>query len=102
MTQLTVKALIKEAKQFCKLISGVYKTELFGVTDGKAIGTYVEHLFQDFLSKNYDLQKGNSASGLDLPSHPYLQTSKLRQSNNHNQVVHLKIVNKRYLDWDTI
>lgn len=68
MTQLTVKALLKEAKQFCKLISGVYKTELFGVTDGKAIGTYVEHLFQDFLSQNYDLQKGNSASGLDLPS----------------------------------
>lgn len=68
MTKLTIKALIKEAKKFCKLISGVYKSELFGVTDGKAIGTYVEHLFQDFLSQNYDLQKGNSASGLDLPS----------------------------------
>lgn len=68
MKKLTIKSLVKEAKQFCDLISGVYKPELFGVTDGKAIGTYIEHLFRDFLSKSYDLEKGNSAMGLDLPS----------------------------------
>lgn len=68
MKKLTIKSLIKEANRFCAQISGVYKAELFGVTDGKAIGTYVEHLFRDFLSNNYDLQKGNSANGLDLPS----------------------------------
>ena len=68
MKKLTIASLVKEAKQFCNQISGVYNPELFGVTDGKAIGTYVEHLFQDFLSQSYDLKKGNSAMGLDLPS----------------------------------
>lgn len=40
----------------------------FGVTDGKAVGTLVEHAFQEHLKKQYDLCVGNSASGLDLPS----------------------------------
>lgn len=43
-------------------------SELFGVTDGKAVGTFVEHLFQRYLGERYDLAIGNSASGLDLPS----------------------------------
>lgn len=68
MKKLTIESLIKEAKRFCKQISGAYTPELFGITDGKAIGTYVEHLFQNFLSENYDLPMGNSAQGLDLPS----------------------------------
>lgn len=42
--------------------------ELFGVTDGKAIGTFVEHLFQEYLRSRYDLTVGNSANGLDLPT----------------------------------
>lgn len=66
--KLTIDALIAEAEKFCKLNSGVYKPELFGITDGKAVGTYVEHLFQKHLAENYDLSVGNSASGLDLPS----------------------------------
>lgn len=66
--QLTIAALITEAKSFCAINSGVYRTELFGVTDGKAVGTFVEHLFQQHLEERYDLTVGNSASGLDLPS----------------------------------
>lgn len=66
--KLTIETLITEAEIFCKLNSGVYKPELFGITDGKAVGTYVEHLFQKHLEENYDLSVGNSASGLDLPS----------------------------------
>ncbi len=66
--QLTIEALINEARKFCANNSGVYRPELFGVTDGKAIGTFVEHLFQQQLEKRYDLTVGNSASGLDLPS----------------------------------
>lgn len=65
---LTIQSLIKEAKLFCTLNSGVYKPELFGVTDGKAVGTFVEHLFRDYLAEKYNLTVGNSASGLDLPS----------------------------------
>ncbi len=66
--RLTIESLIKEAKNFCAVNSGVYKPDLFGVTDGKAIGTFVEHLFQQHLEQRYDLTLGNSASGLDLPS----------------------------------
>ena len=65
---LTTEALIVEAKRFCALNSGVYKSELFGVTDGKAVGTFVEHLFQQFLEERYEITIGNSANGLDLPS----------------------------------
>ncbi len=65
---LTIKSLIREAEQFCMINSGVYRAELFGITDGKAVGTFVEHLFKDYLSERYDLTVGNSANGLDLPS----------------------------------
>lgn len=47
--KLTIQSLIAEAKKFCTLNSGVYKAELFGITDGKAIGTFVEHLFNNTL-----------------------------------------------------
>ena len=66
--KLTTQLLIDAANQFCKLNSGVYRTELFGVTDGKAVGTFVEHLFKNYLSEHYELNTGNSAKGLDLPS----------------------------------
>ncbi len=66
--QLTIEALIDEAEEFCANNSGVYRSELYGVTDGKAVGTFVEHLFQQHLTKQYDLTVGNSAIGLDLPT----------------------------------
>lgn len=66
--KLTIQSLITEAERFCELNSDVYKAELYGVTDGKAIGTFVEHLFQRFLGEHYETSVGNSASGLDLPS----------------------------------
>ena len=65
---LNTDLLIKEAKEFCGAQSNLYHAELFGVTDGKAIGTFVEHLFKEFLSERYNFADGNSASGLDLPS----------------------------------
>jgi hypothetical protein len=65
---LKAKELCIAAKMFCIQESGVMRKELFGVTDGKAIGTFVEHEFQDFLKTQYDIESGNSANGLDLPS----------------------------------
>ena len=65
---LTIESLIAEAGHFCNINSGQPKAELFGVTDGKAIGTFVEHQFQNYLKERYDLTIGNSAEGLDLPS----------------------------------
>ena len=65
---LTIERLIIEAKAFCEIESNTPNTALYGVTDGKAIGTYIEHKFQQQLAKNYILQIGSSAKGIDLPS----------------------------------
>lgn len=78
--KLTIKSLISEAKLFCKNNSGVYRSELFGVTDVKAIGTFVEHRFRQQLADSYDMTMGNSASGLDLPSvNTDIKVTSLRQ-----------------------
>lgn len=66
--RLTISSLVECARNFCIKENGVYRGEFFGVTDGKAVGTIVEHLFKDYLAERYDLTIGNSANGLDLPS----------------------------------
>ena len=40
---LTIKNLITCTKEFCKRESKMPKKELFGITDGKAVGTHIEH-----------------------------------------------------------
>lgn len=64
---MTIDELIKSAKMFCDNESRKNHTDLIGVTDGKAVGTYVEHKFQNFLKSRYDLEIGSSAKGIDLP-----------------------------------
>ena len=66
--KLSIQKLIACARQFCEQESKLNNHELFGVTDGKAVGTYIEHKFKEFLCARYDLEVGNSASGIDLPS----------------------------------
>ena len=66
--KLTISRLVECAKMFCKLESQKPNRELFGVTDGKAVGTYIEHKFKKFLSSKYELEIGSSTSGIDLPS----------------------------------
>ncbi|MBQ9073452.1 MAG: restriction endonuclease [Muribaculaceae bacterium] len=65
---LTTELMLVAAKKFCNEISGTYYEDLFGATDGKAVGTFVEHKFQKFLFDRYDIGIGSSANGLDLPS----------------------------------
>ena len=65
---LTIKNLITLAKKFCEQESKTPNSELFGVTDGKAVGTHIEHKFKSFLLSQYEVQVGSSASGIDLPS----------------------------------
>lgn len=38
------------------------------MTDGKAVGTYFEHKFRDYLSRKYDFAEGSSAKGIDFPA----------------------------------
>jgi hypothetical protein len=67
-SNLTIPNLISCAKSFCEQESKTPNSELFGITDGKAVGTYIEHKFKGFLLSEYDLQVGSSTSGIDLPS----------------------------------
>lgn len=64
---LTIDKLIQAAKQFCEIESKENHIDLIGVTDGKAVGTYVEHKFQQYLQLQYRSEVGNSAKGIDLP-----------------------------------
>ncbi len=66
--QLTIDVLVNEARIFSQMISLQEHPNLVGVTDGKAVGTYVEHMFQNHLSRKYEMTVGSSASGVDLPS----------------------------------
>lgn len=66
--ELTIKDLISSANAFCKQETKYKNRELFGVTDGKAVGTYIEHKFKEFLNKSFELDNGNSARGIDLPA----------------------------------
>ena len=63
---LTIRNLVKEAENFCNFMSEENHSELLGVTDGKAVGTYVEHRFQHYLLDNYIVTIGSSAKGIDL------------------------------------
>jgi hypothetical protein len=65
---LTVQLLQKEASSFAKTESKHAERSLFGVTDGKAVGTYLEHKFQTHLQSRYTYQRGNSAKGIDFPA----------------------------------
>lgn len=66
--ELTITHLIHEAQRFSQIMSSQNHLELIGVTDGKAVGTYVEHRFQNYLRERYSMTVGSSASGIDLPS----------------------------------
>ena len=67
MRNLTVELLKAEAKAFAKEESGYKEKSLYGVTDGKAVGTYLEHKFQETLQKKYEYMRGSSAKGIDFP-----------------------------------
>ena len=65
--KLTKDLLQKEAKYFSEIESKHKEPSLFGVTDGKAVGTYLEHKFQAYLHKKYEYVEGSSAKGIDFP-----------------------------------
>lgn len=65
--KLTTDILKKEAAIFAKKQSTEKLFELYGVTDGKAVGTYIEHKFRAHLIAKYSFAPGNSANGIDFP-----------------------------------
>ncbi len=65
--RLTITALQKEAGNFAEVESVHDEPSLYGVTDGKAVGTYLEHKFQSLLESKYTYDEGSSAKGIDFP-----------------------------------
>ncbi len=65
--KLTIELLQKEARYFSKIESKHKEPSLFGITDGKAVGTYLEHKFQAYLHKGHKYTEGSSAKGIDFP-----------------------------------
>lgn len=77
---LTPDGFRKSASAFASALTATPLPDLFGATDGKAVGTKVEGLFKEYLQARFDLEVGNAASGLDFPSiDTDLKVTSLRQ-----------------------
>lgn len=77
---LTIPDLLREARVFADFENTHNEPSLYGVNDGKAIGTYLERKFARMLALTYDLDTGNAASGIDLPGlNVDLKTTSIRQ-----------------------
>ncbi|MCK4392131.1 restriction endonuclease [Candidatus Bipolaricaulota bacterium] len=64
---LTIQLLCEQAKRFSAAESSHAEPTLYGVTDGKAVGTYFEHKFQQYLRKSYVFGESSAARGIDFP-----------------------------------
>ncbi len=65
---LTYETLRSAAARFCRELSNQPIPALYGITDGKAVGTFVEVGFNNFIAENYEFRRGNAAKGIDFPS----------------------------------
>ena len=65
--KLTAEILCDEAGEFSRVVSNSPEPSLYGVTDGKAVGTHLEHKFREYLARRYDFEEGSSAKGIDFP-----------------------------------
>jgi hypothetical protein len=77
---LTIDALTREAADFAERQPLSAEPSLYGVTDGKAIGTLLEQRFHSHLAVNYQHLRGSSSRGRDLPGvNVDLKTTSTRQ-----------------------
>ena len=70
----------------------------YGITDGKAVGTYLEQKFRLYLKQKYEFIDGNSASGIDFPG--ILVDVKVTSIRNRSRHVLSNLQGKRFLGWD--
>lgn len=63
---LNLDSVKHEARTFLIRLAKTPIRELYGVNDGKAIGTYVEHKFHAHLTKKFKYARGSSATGIDF------------------------------------
>jgi hypothetical protein len=67
---LPATKIISRASIFAREFAAVKHPDLLGVTDGKAVGTYIETAFKKSLHDIgiIEATEGNAAKGIDLPS----------------------------------
>ena len=65
---LDLLGLKSASTEFAEALSAQPIPDLFGVTDGKAIGTFVESAFHDFVSARFVYDRGSAARGVDFPN----------------------------------
>ncbi|HEU5036955.1 MAG TPA: hypothetical protein VFT70_08115 [Nocardioides sp.] len=65
---LTLELFHVAARDFAAELAVTPLPDIYGATDGKAVGTKVEAMFKTYLQERFDIQVGNAASGLDFPS----------------------------------
>lgn len=64
---LTLDGFRHAAADYARLLSETPVPELYGVTDGKAVGTYVEAAFNTYIATRFTHVQGNAAKGIDFP-----------------------------------
>jgi hypothetical protein len=65
---LTIETLKEYSSEFLAALSQLPIPTLYGATDGKAVGTFVEAKFHEHLNKRFTHEAGNAALGVDFPS----------------------------------
>ena len=64
---LTANKLQEQAIKFAEFLSQQPIKKLYGVTDGKAVGTYVELDFRRYVLESFSFALGSAAKGIDFP-----------------------------------
>jgi len=67
-TPLTLETLADAARAYVRRLESAGIPALYGVTDGKAVGTFVEAGFNVFIAETYEHIPGNAAKGIDFPA----------------------------------
>lgn len=65
---LTLDLIKGAARDFAHELTTTPIPSLYGVTDGKAVGTFVEGAFNTYIAERYRHDQGNAAKGIDFPS----------------------------------
>jgi hypothetical protein len=78
--KLSLDSVITEAKIFAEIESKHAEPLIYGTTDGKAVGTYIEQKFKRYLLEKYEFSEGNSAKGIDFPDlYLEIKTTSIKQ-----------------------
>lgn len=77
---LNITILLRSAAEFARIQSNKNEPTLYGVTDGKAVGTFLERRFMEYLEQHFTFTMGNAAKGIDLPALDVdLKTTSMKQ-----------------------